>query len=189
MGQTISLDKSTLVEFMEHRKEGSTEAQQFISNSVNYVGFGLPAGLLITGLVTHDEELKKKALYIGESVVVSSVITFALKYSVNRSRPFATYPGQIIPEGTGGSPSFPSGHTSLAFSTATAAFLACPKWYVAVPAFAYATSVGYSRMYLGVHYPTDVAAGALVGIGSAWLTYKANQWLNRRSSIRKLPPL
>jgi undecaprenyl-diphosphatase len=50
------------------------------------------------------------------------------------------------------------------------------KWYVVVPAFAWAGSVGYSRLYLGEHYPTDVFAGAAIGIGSAYLS----EWLNKK---------
>ncbi|ULT24063.1 phosphatase PAP2 family protein [Sphingobacterium sp. E70] len=39
------------------------------------------------------------------------------------------------------------------------------KWYVVAPSLLWAGSVGYSRMYLGVHYPTDVLAGAVLGLG------------------------
>jgi undecaprenyl-diphosphatase len=47
---------------------------------------------------------------------------------------------------------------------------------VVVPAYAWAAGVGYSRMYLGQHYPTDVLAGAAIGIGSAYLS----NWLNKK---------
>lgn len=47
--------------------------------------------------------------------------------------------------------------------------MAYPKWYVIAPAFLWAGSVSYSRMYLGVHYPTDVAAGAALGVGSTFI--------------------
>ena len=64
-----------------------------------------------------------------------------------------------------------------AFATATTLTLECKKWYVAVPAYAWAAGVGYSRMYLGEHYPSDVIAGAVVGAGSAWLSHWATQKL------------
>ena len=74
----------------------------------------------------------------------------------------------------------PSGHTSTAFATATSLSLAYPKWYVVAPSFIWAGTIGYSRMHLGVHYPSDVVVGALVGSGSAFLCYKANQWINKK---------
>lgn len=184
--QILALDKSTLVELNEDRTHFQTETYQCISNSAGKISVAIPVALLLAGEIKGDKELSRKALYIGESIVVSSVITWGLKYSINRDRPATQFPGEIIPISKGGSPSFPSGHTSQAFSTATALFIAWPKWYVAVPAFGWATAVGYSRMYLGVHYPSDVLAGAVVGVGSAWLTYKANYWLHDRRKAKKL---
>jgi len=45
--------------------------------------------------------------------------------------------------------------------------MAYSKWYVIAPSLLFAGSVGYSRMYLGVHYPTDVATGAALGTSTA----------------------
>ena len=50
----------------------------------------------------------------------------------------------------------------------------------------WAASVGYARMYEGVHYPTDVLAGALVGAGSAWVTYKFQQWMDKKAAAKKV---
>ncbi|MGB8358080.1 MAG: phosphatase PAP2 family protein, partial [Bacteroidales bacterium] len=56
-----------------------------------------------------------------------------------------------------------------------------PKWYVIVPSYAYAGTVAYSRMHLGVHYPSDVLAGALIGSGCAVLSHYVNKKLNGHS--------
>jgi undecaprenyl-diphosphatase len=89
-----------------------------------------------------------------------------IKHVVKRRRPFIQNI-DITPVYRAGGTSFPSGHTSSTFASATALSMAYPKWYVIVPSYLWASSVGYSRMYLGVHYPSDVGAGMLLGAGSA----------------------
>ena len=155
---------------------------RFASNSEVYVALGLPVGLAVTGLVNDDRDLIRNAAVILAGEAVASGITLALKYSVGRDRPFDTWP-DIVRKSPAGSPSFPSGHTSNAFATATSLSLAYPKWYVITPSYLWAGTVAYSRMHLGVHYPSDVLAGALIGAGSAYLTHKVNQKLN----IKKRP--
>ncbi len=154
-----------------------------ITNSVTPVSIAVPVTVLVVGLIKHDSTLKNKGLCIGASLIVAAGISTGLKYSVNRPRPFVTYP--FIDKATsGGSPSFPSGHTSDAFATATSLSLAFPKWYVIAPSYLWACSVGYSRMHLGVHYPSDVLAGAITGAGSAYLCYKLNRWLFKPRKMR-----
>jgi undecaprenyl-diphosphatase len=177
--QHTSLDMQVLDEMMENRHEDPVEIYQKISNTTNYISMLVPATVLVTGLVRDDKITINKGLYMAESLVASSLITSGLKYTFKRNRPFKDHPF-IVPASDGGSPSFPSGHTSEAFATATSLTMAYHKWYVAVPAYAWAASVGYSRMYLGVHYPSDVLAGAIVGAGSAWLMYKVNKWLFKK---------
>jgi membrane-associated phospholipid phosphatase len=113
---------------------------------------------------------------IAVASVLNAGVTNALKYSINRDRPYVTYP-DITKKAKGGSPSFPSGHTSTAFATATSVSLSYPKWYIIVPSYLYAGAVAYSRMDLGVHYPSDVLAGAVIGTGCAYITWKVNQKL------------
>ena len=152
---------------------------KFITNSAAPVSIGAPIFLYTLGLIKKDSIIKKQAIFIGEAFLVNGFITLALKKAVKRDRPFETYP-DIDQAASSVGESFPSGHTSLAFATATSISLAYPKWYVIAPSFIWASTVGYSRMHLGVHYPSDVVAGAIVGSGSAYLTYKVNKWINKR---------
>ncbi len=113
-------------------------------------------------------------------LAISTVTTEAMKVIVKRQRPAQAY-SDIYPDEFDNSYSFPSGHVSIAFSTATSLMLTTKKWYITVPAFAWATGVGYSRMYLGQHYPSDVLAGAVVGAAGAY----ASHWLNKNFFFRK----
>lgn len=151
----------------------------FVSNSIVPVSVGVPLGVIGVGFLKQDSTIKNKGVYIGVSLVIAAGITTGLKYSVKRERPFVTYP-VIDKVMNAGSPSFPSGHTSDAFATATSLSLAFPKWYIIAPSFVWACSVGYSRMDLGVHYPSDVLAGAAIGAGTSYLCFKANKWLHER---------
>lgn len=159
-----------------NRNKNLDETFRTLSNSVTPLSFGIPIGVICTGFIKHDSLLKNKGIYMGASLLVAAGITTGLKLSVNRPRPFVTYP-DIEKSAKAGSYSFPSGHTSDSFAMATSVSLAFPKWYVITPAFLWACSVGYSRMDLGVHYPSDVLAGAIIGAGSSFLCYKANHWL------------
>ena len=154
---------------MEHFMKG-------VSNSNAYISLSVPVVLFAIGSLNHEKEMQKKSIVILETIGVSTVLELSLKKIVNRPRPSASDPN-IIPDSDQGSGSFPSGHASQAFATATALSIAYPKWYVIAPSMLWATTVSFSRMYLGVHYPTDVLAGAVVGAGSAWLTLRINHWL------------
>lgn len=161
------LDDRILINLAEKRTPEKTGFFLFISNHNDWVNVGVPVGLLAGGIIGNDKQMRQNALYVASSSAVNALATLLIKKVVKRPRPFlanvkirAVYqPAQY---------SFPSGHTSTAFTTATALSQAYPKWYVVVPSYLWAGSVGYSRLYLGVHYPTDVAAGALLGTGTAF---------------------
>jgi len=157
---------------------------QFITDSHVIVIVGVPLAMGVTALITNNDELLNQTIEIGAASALNLGMTYLLKHSINRDRPATTYPDIIFPKSLEGSPSFPSGHTSSSFATATSLSLMYPKWYVIAPSFLWAGSVGYSRIYLGVHYPSDVAAGALLGAGSAWVAHKANQWYQTKQKAK-----
>jgi len=172
-------DIDLLKEINLNRNKSLDPTFRFITNTASPLSFATPVIVFSVGLINKDSTLKSKGIYLGETVLAAAFISTALKYSVNRERPFITY--SFIEKATsGGSPSFPSGHTSTAFATATSLSISFPKWYVIAPSFLWAGAVGYSRMDLGVHYPSDVLAGAIVGSGSAFLSYKLNKWINKK---------
>lgn len=151
----------------------------FISTTEPYIALGLPFTMMGVGWWKHDEALMKDALYVGVAVVGSFALCYGTKYIVDRPRPFNAYPDLIHARSIESSPSFPSGHTASAFALATSLCIKYPKWYVIAPSALWVTSVGLSRMHEGVHYPTDVMAGAALGVGCAIGSIYVSRWLNK----------
>lgn len=97
------------------------------------------------------------------------------KFTVRRARPFVTLPDvtprQRRPPGGLDPYSFPSGHSAMAFALATSTSLSYPEWYVAVPAYLWASATATARIWFGMHYPSDTVIGAAVGTGAALLVH------------------
>lgn len=106
------------------------------------------------------------------SLSLSFIITHTIKRVVNRQRPWKKLSNVNVYDTKFRLYSFPSGHTTAAFSIGIALGLCFSGFYWI---FLFLCSlVAFSRIYLGVHYPTDVIVGAVVGIVSAYLSYS---WL------------
>jgi membrane-associated phospholipid phosphatase len=100
--------------------------------------------------------------------LASAVSNIALKSVARRRRPEAR-DGQVLPSRQVRrplSPSFPSGHAASAFAFASTMGEELPVTWV--PLHVAAALVGYARVHTGVHYPSDVVAGSLVGAMCGW---------------------
>lgn len=144
----------------------------WVSKTSFYISFSIPLGLFLYSLRYKLPALKMRSYFIFLSWAVSVIILNILKHAIDRPRPFRVLEG-IEKLSAGGSPSFPSGHTLEAFTVISAVLLlfALPRWLNAL-LILWALMVAYSRIYLGVHYPSDVAAGiGLGGIIAASVTF------------------
>lgn len=105
------------------------------------------------------------------SALASSAVALVLNQVIaaawRRDRPFAAHPGAHVWGGRSHDPSFPSDHTSAAFAIAFAVFAFDRR--VGALFLAAAAAIGAGRVVVGAHYPGDVLAGVLVGLGAALL--------------------
>jgi undecaprenyl-diphosphatase len=119
---------------------------------------------------TYDENT---AYLLLGAEITNGLLTFGTKLFVKRERPLNALAHCYCK----GKPtldvySFPSGHSSTSFAIATMYTLRYPKYpQVYIPMYAWAAIVAYGRPYFGMHYPTDLIAGALYGAGSSLLIY------------------
>jgi membrane-associated phospholipid phosphatase len=165
-----------------YNSESSFKDKFFKADAQGVVVFNIavPISIFTIGTIKHDKRLQRNGLFIAGAFVFSAVATQSLKALIKRERPFVSYPYYFADRYDGGGYSFPSGHVSAAFCTATSLSIYFPKWYVVVPAYIWAGSVGWARMYQGVHYPSDVLAGAMLGAGSAWAGYFIQKYVDKK---------
>jgi len=167
-----SLDARIFRSINDHHTKFSDNFFSFQSNSVKPLSIASPLGFIATGIIQKDRKAEDTGFLLGAAAVLNLGITYGLKYAVNRKRPYAALDQVHTVGKTERSASFPSGHASSAFTVATMISLNYPKWYVVVPCYLWAGLAGYSRMAIGMHYPSDVLMGAVVGAGCAYLIYK-----------------
>lgn len=126
---------------------------------------------------------KLGVLMIAGLAIASAVNNLALKNIIERPRPYNIDPSVWTNAGyeyiwpgfieESSSWSFPSGHTSSSIGAGFALLLGCrnKKLAIGIPAFVLSLLIGFSRIYVHVHYPSDVVAGAVVGLLGGLVAY------------------
>jgi len=134
---------------------------------------------LLCVLATRDKRAVRNLIL---TLLLTWGVTDVLKLAFARPRPFQVGAAPLIGSAPDGY-SFPSQHAAFTFTSATTAFLSSKTlgWV----GFIFAALVAYSRVYLGVHYWTDVLAGAILGSAIAFGVNKGMAHLDRKNGKRK----
>ncbi len=119
-------------------------------------------GFCLALLVSRSQFWRKTGVYLAVSLLASHLVVAACKRLLGRNRPYQVLENVFTGNKLLTDASFPSGHTTAAFCTATVLSFMLPGL---APAFvSIAFLVGSSRVYLGLHYPSDVLIGAVIGV-------------------------
>jgi len=140
----------------------------------------IPAGLLLYGYASDTEESFDVGVTLGVAQAAALLLVTGTKAVVDRRRPYEALDGVKAKHiWSAGGGSFPSGHAAMAFTIATTLSLHSPKPEIMIPSFAWACFVAYARVYLGLHYPSDIVGGAVLGTGLAFLTWSVREDIRR----------
>lgn len=131
--------------------------------------------IILTIVMILIPKTRKSGVIMAAALVVDVLLcNVILKNLVGRIRPFDVNTSVQLLISKPKDFSFPSGHTAASFASVTALYLAGEKklWK---PALVLAILIAFSRMYLYVHYPTDILGGIIFGILSAWIGYQCSK--------------
>lgn len=183
MNWITQIDVSILLFIQEHIRSGAMNGFWKFITSLGDVGWfwiALSIALMI------PKKTRKVGVASLLSVLLGVLITnVILKTLVARTRPFDLVDAIVPLIAKPRDFSFPSGHTCVSFASALILYRMLPKKY-GVPAVILAALVGLSRLYVGVHYPTDVAGGFLVALLASTIVYSGvKKWEIRKDEERK----
>jgi membrane-associated phospholipid phosphatase len=154
----------------------------FVVASAWWVKWPLIAAIGVVGDARPRCSSRVCALSASIAAGVAALAVALVKLVTDRARPplgeSSVQPLIPIPDST----SFPSGHAATAFATATAVAILYPR--LRVPVLLIAALVALSRVYLGVHYWSDVLVGSAVGVAIGWATVAATRRIARALRAR-----
>jgi len=152
----------------QHLIPNSIHVLKIISGTTTFTSIALALLVLIISIVKRSKTIREQFFILAAVLLLVAIVSQGLKTIVIRERPFTTYP-YIEKLSEGGGSSFPSGHTMEAFAMAMSLSLLYSKKKIVILVYLWAILVAYSRIVLGVHYPSDVLAGILIGTLIGWI--------------------
>lgn len=158
------MDQQALLFIQEHLRFALLDPVMVLVSTLGNAGMiWILLGVLLTAL----PKTRKMGVFALASLLVCFLINNGLlKNLVARPRPYTQLSELVMLMPCPSDHSFPSGHTCAAFATAGSLLWSGKNklWGLRVPALILAVLTGWSRLYVGVHFPTDVLAGALIGL-------------------------
>jgi membrane-associated phospholipid phosphatase len=134
-----------------------------VSNAILGINVVTAGGIFVSGLVTEDAHAKETGVATARGVVDSVIMYGAMKAIFQRERPFSGGAEGKFFSGNWSNGSFPSGHSMFNWTIASVIAHEYPKWPVALAMYSLATASSTYRVTAGVHFPSDVVAGGVMG--------------------------
>lgn len=152
------------------RETFSCDIMDTLMKCITYIGEAGWFWILIGVVLLFFKKTRKIGITMLGALLLSVLVcNVTIKPLVGRIRPYEIKGGIDLIIKTPHDFSFPSGHTSASFAGAVAIFIYNKKW--GSMALALAAIIGFTRLYLYVHFPTDVLAGAIIGAACAVASY------------------
>ena len=127
---------------------------------------------MIVAVFIYFKNLRKVGILMGISLILEFILTnLIIKNWVARIRPYEVIDGLTLIVSKAHDFSFPSGHTGSAFALAVVIFMVMERKY-GIIALVLATLMGFSRLYVGIHYPSDVLGGIVLGVITSIIAVK-----------------
>lgn len=140
----------------------------FCASNLAYVLIALFLALVYFSMTSKREKWEMLFVVGASSIIARFGVTELIRFFYHRPRPFAALP-DVHSLFTDSAWSFPSGHATFFFAMATAVYLYNKKWGTLF--FSATILMIVSRVVAGVHYPSDIVAGAIIGAAVAYATY------------------
>lgn len=158
----LSIEGDILLFVQEHLRNDICDP---IFKAITHLGDAGIFWIILTAVLLCFKKTRKagicSAIALIGSVIVNNLI---LKNLIGRVRPYEVVDGLVCLVAHAHDASFPSGHTGASFASAVAMYKNLPKKY-AILLIILASLIAFSRVYIGIHYPTDILGGLATGIG------------------------
>lgn len=158
----FEFDGQILLFIQEHMR--NTACDVFFKG-ITHLGDAGIFWILLTIVFLCFKQTRKAGIYSACALIASLIVNnLILKNLIGRIRPYEVVEGLQCIVAPAHDASFPSGHTGASFASAVAVYKHIPK-KAAVLFIVLASLIAFSRLYVGIHYPTDILGGLVTGIG------------------------